>query len=408
MEKNERTNMRRFCFSESEIRTAARKVKNGRKYKGKPKKDLRTFDMDVALRKENALGKFFANEAENIEAIISEVRGHNFKIKPYQAIIIPRPGKKPRGILVPTPRDRIIFTAALNRLKDPLYFLQQKFNIFGSARHNDLPTIKDILSEITIQRKKYAYLLKVDIIDFFPSISKSKLLADLAGTVKDECVLGVVKASLYNKLSYIKDANNYKDRFVNPDTDIGIPQGCAYSPLLANFYGRKIDEWLQGQGLVSFRYLDDLLIFTNDRQGAERVFRNTARIANDLGLKFHELNKDKTKSYSAPTTAPFEYLGITITKDGKLIPDEKVAKFLETFKSNFFNLGTIKKHGIRSIFDETEQYVRGWGRYYEEVCPEHFAVVRDSVNKTLKTYISKKEYRPEIEKYAMDTRRILL
>jgi|GEM_PF-6910752 len=405
---NERKDMRLFYFSDSEIHRAVKKVKTGRKYKGKPKKDLRTFDMDIELRKHNALGKFFSNEAENVQALLTQTRDGSYAIKPYQAIIIPRKGKKPRGILVPDPRDRIVFTAVFNRLKIPLYFLQAKFNIFGSARHNDLPTIKDILQQIVKHRKTHPYLLKVDIIDFFPSISKKQLLDDLSGFVKDEYALGIVKSSLYNELSYIKDATKHQDRFVSPHTDKGIPQGCAYSPLLANFYARKIDGWLQQQGLVSFRYLDDLLIFTKDKKAAERAFNNTARIADSLGLKFHELNKDKTKSYSAPTTQPFEYLGITITSSGLFIPDEKVTRFLDTFKSNFFNFGTIQKHGIQSIFDETERYVNGWGRYYATVCPDHFAIIRESINEILRAYICKRDYKPFIEKHGMNIKRILL
>lgn len=404
---NKRSDLRLFYFSDDEIKRAVQKVKKGRRYKGKPKKDLRNCFIDEELKEKNALGKFFDKEYENVTALTSALAQDKYKVSPYQAIIIPRKGKKPRPILVPAPQDRIVFTAVLGRIKTPLNFLQNDYNIFGSARHNELPTIEDIISQITQNRKKYKYILKVDIIDFFPSILKEELLSDLSQYVDEYC-LKIIKESLYNKLHYVNDAQNHKDRFVKPETNIGIPQGCAYSPLLANFYAREIDEYLKTQNLISFRYLDDLLIFTNDARHAERIFRNIKRIGKKLNLNYHELNKDKNKSYSAPTSQSFEYLGITVSKEGVSIPPEKIEVFIATFKSNFFNLGTIRRLTIRKVFDETEQYVKGWSAYYSTVCPEHFGKVREEVNKTLIKYINKKEYRVYLKRYSMNVSRLLL
>ncbi len=405
---NPRSNLRLFYFSDTEILRAVKQVKKGKVYKGKPKKDLRNCYIEEEIKEKNALGKFFEHQHKNVSLLLSDIEKDKYKITPYQAIVIPRKGKKPRPILVPAPRDRIMFTAVLNRIRTPLYFLQSEYNIFGSAKHNDLPTIKDILYKITQHRKKFRYILKVDIIDFFPSILKDKLLTDLSRYVKDEYCLEIIKESLYNKLNYIGDAVKHTDRFVKPDTNIGIPQGCAYSPLLANFYARGIDDWLKMQGLISFRYLDDLLIFAKDAQHAERIFRNIKDIGNKLGLKYHELNKDKTKSYSAPTSQPFEYLGITIKKEGLFIPPEKIENFISTFKNNFFNLGTIRRLNIKKVFGETELYVKGWANYYSRVSPEHFNVVREEVNERLKAYILKKEYGGYIQRYGMNINRLLL
>jgi retron-type reverse transcriptase len=403
---NERSNLRLFYFSDSEIQRAVKQVKKGKKYKGKPKKDLRNYSIEEELKEKNSLGKFFDKEFVNVSILIKSLNDDKYKITPYQAIIIPRKGKKPRPILVPAPKDRIVFTAILRRIRTPLNFLQNEYNIFGSAKHNELPRIKDIIYKINKHREEYRYILKVDIIDFFPSILKEELLLDLSKYIDKYC-LNIIRESLYNKLHYVNDAQKYKDRFVKPETNIGIPQGCAYSPLLANFYAREIDDYLKSQNLISFRYLDDLLIFTNDAKHAERIFRNIQRIGKKLNLNYHELNKDKNKSYSAPTSQPFEYLGITITKNGLLIPPEKIEAFITTFKNNFFNLGTIRRLGILKVFNETEPFVKGWANYYSTICPEYFKIVKKEINEKLNIYINKKEYETYIKHYGMNINRIL-
>ncbi len=404
---NLRSDLRLFYFSDDEIDNAVKKVKRGKKNKGKPKKDLRNCLIDEELQERNALGKFFDDEDKNIPLLKSNLRDGAYEMRPYQAIIIPRKGKKPRPILIPSPQDRIVFTATLGRIGKKLDFLQRDYNIFGSARHEELPTIKDILSKIENYRKNYRYILKVDIIDFFPSLLKGKLLSDLKPYIDEYC-FQIIKDSLYNKLNYVGEAINHKDRFVKPGTDEGIPQGCAYSPLLANFYAREIDSYLKTQKLISFRYLDDLLIFTTDAKHAERVFRNIQRVGSGLNLRYHELNKDKNKSYSASTSQPFEYLGITVTKNGLLIPCEKIELFITTFKSNFFNLATIRRLTIEKVCEATELYVNGWATYYSTVCPEHFKIIKKEVNEKLKLYINKKEYKDFLKFYSGDLDKILL
>src|ERR1035437_9831660 len=112
---NPRSNLRLFYLSESEIIRAVKQVKKGKIYKGKPKKDLRNCYIEEEIREKNALGKFFENQQKNVGSLLSDIENNKYKITPYQAIVIPRKGKKPRPILVPSPRDRIVFTAVLNR-----------------------------------------------------------------------------------------------------------------------------------------------------------------------------------------------------------------------------------------------------------------------------------------------------
>lgn len=388
---NTRGNSRLFYLSEKEIRKAASKVKQGKKVRGKPQRDLRI----DAVSKYNALGEFFENKPiteKNLTALIQDVQSSKYSIKPYTAIALPRKGKAPRPILSPSPRDRIIFTAILNRIRPRFKFLKRDFNIFGSDRHEKLRTIREILLEIIRLKKKHRYILKVDIKDFFPSINKEILLAELRQLVKDDFVLHIIQHSLYNKLNYVGDAKDVKDRFVKPNSKIGIPQGCAYSPLLANFYGRHLDIWLKDNNHTSFRYLDDLLVFVKDAQQAERVFNNLKRIGRGLNLEFHKLNESGNKTYSCPSRTSFEYLGINITEQGLIIPEEKIKKFLSTFKERLFNLDTLKKQGADKVFEYTRYFVNGWRIYYSSTCVEDYPRVREHINKQILLYLHKKEY----------------
>ncbi len=406
---NVRSQLRLFYFTEKEIKDAAKKVNTGKKNKGKPKRDLRVYSIEE-LEDKNALGKFFdpKNRKENIDLLNSDIQKSKYFIQPYTAIAVPRKGKEPRPILSPHPRDRTVFTAVLNRIRPKLDFLQRDYNIFGSASHEKLKTIRKILLKIEELKKdsQYRCVLKVDIKDFFPSINKESLLKELCPLINDDFVFHIIKHSLYNKLNYVGQAKKYKYRFVEPDSNIGIPQGCAYSPLLANFYAKEIDEWLKLNGYNSFRYLDDLLIFTKDNKEAERVFRNIERIGKKLNLNFHPLNKSNNKSYTSSTKKTCEYLGIEITEEGLRIPDEKIVKYITSFKERFFNKETLRRLEKQKVFKYTEYYINGWRRYYSSTCPEHFAIVKEEINIQIKKYLGKKDYQEAIR--GMNVKKLFL
>ena len=131
----------------------------------------------------------------------------------------------------------------------------------------------------------------------------------------------------------------------------GIPQGCAYSPLLANFYALELDEYVSKKNLVSFRYLDDMMIFLESEEETKSVFEGLKLVAKNLNLKIHEIDKKtKNKTYIQQSNHTFEYLGIEIMSDGSFkIPLAKIKKEVTLIKTGIFNRVTIKKFGAEKV-----------------------------------------------------------
>jgi len=126
------------------------------------------------------------------------------------------------------------------------------------------------------------YVLNLDIKDFFPSISKEKLMSKLRciflGTNFDPVVLDWIE-----ELCFL---------------DGGLPQGAPSSPVLSNIYLLDFDYelagYISGYGFNYSRYVDDITISGDDavKQNAGLVVGLVSRL---LGREELRLNNKKTK-----------------------------------------------------------------------------------------------------------------
>lgn len=107
--------------------------------------------------------------------------------------------------------------------------------------------------------KMPAYVVKRDISDYFNSIDHQILMQKIAALVdKDDYLFALLKERI--KFSYLKDTKLI-------EAQKGIPFGTAIACLFANIYLTELDFALGAvPGLKYFRYSDDLLFFSSDRQ----------------------------------------------------------------------------------------------------------------------------------------------
>lgn len=349
----------------------------------------------------NSLGKFFLNEnvsKSELGKIAYDYNNKKYKLTPYTCVVLPKSGGGFRSILVPAPRDRILFSFLLAKIKTRFLKDINFYNVFGSGERSDFPNLRKIIEQIRDVSKESKFILKIDICKYFPSIDQKQLALKMQGYIEDEYIFNLIFQSFNNKIKFKFEKNFSLGKKIEVEDSVkkGIPQGCAYSPLLANFYALDMDACVKNEGYASFRYLDDMIIFTQTQEEAERIFSKIKLVATDLKLKIHDITEKKNnKTYIQPANHTFEYLGIEVKSNGDFeIPLSKIKKEVDLIKKEIFNLHTIKKFGADKVLGVLTAQLKGWRNYYRINFPSAYnsLIKNEYYNNNLKNYYKKQLY----------------
>ncbi|AZO57058.1 MULTISPECIES: RNA-directed DNA polymerase [unclassified Mesorhizobium] len=192
------------------------------------------------------------------------------------------------------PKDRLLYQALADRstavigksLDNARSFSHQLADedspaMFLSTRKcwNDL---QSSLSE-SAKDKNVQYVLKLDIANYFSSINLHTLI-------------NVLNDSGFEK-SYSSRLEAMLTSFTGERSSRGILQGIFPSDLLGNFYMAPIDRILKDMKLHSARYVDDLYIFVDSVEHADRILRDLIP-----ALRSYDLSLNESKCKIIPKT----------------------------------------------------------------------------------------------------------
>lgn len=383
------------CFSvlsKTDLLRAYKKVKRGKKELS----DKLYLRYKTELK--NGLGKYYIDFTplgdKNLEQLSTEYYTGLYSVSNYTAVVLPKPGGGSRIILVPQPRDRIIFSALLAKIKPKLLPEINHYNVFGSGKRSDYPNVKSIVTSVYNSSLEYKYVLKIDIKKFFPTINREILLKKLEPVIKDPVILDILEQSFNAKVDFKfgKVIDEEERNKIEASVKKGIPQGCSYSPLLANYYALDLDKKVRSMGTFPvYRYLDDMIVFTNTEQEARSIFSELEIEAKKLSLEIHPIEeKLKNKTYIQLTKQSFEYLGIEIKRNGSFsIPTNKLKNEVILIKTGIINPGIINKFKIERVFKTLVQHLKGWRDYYKNNFPLAYTKIN---NKNSPYNIALKKY----------------
>jgi len=175
------------------------------------------------------------------------------------------------------------------------------------------------------------WAFKTDVENFFPSVDRAILYAQLRATIPDQdlCdfLMKMISPVLLSRKSSVFQV-------------AGLPQGNGITPFLANFYLHGLDIALAE--LKYFRYVDDILVLGRTRQ---EVLQAQHRIQELLGQLHLQLNNQKTyvrDLYRQSVT----YLGYEI-RGGNLYPPEKA---ITRFKQELQGRGQEDRKNLMDSF----------------------------------------------------------
>lgn len=245
--------------------------------------------------------------AQKLSHLQNQVLSGRYEPDALLRVWLPRPGKAPRPLGIPTVRDRVLQTA-LRQTINPL--LEAEFEDCSFAYRQGRSVRMAVERIGLLQRQGYRWVVEADIERFFDCIPHARLLTELRAVVPDAELVALIGLCLR---APVQDGNS------RTAVNIGVPQGSPLSPLLANLYLDHLDDTLLDENLALVRYADDFVVLTKSRERADEAVELTAAVLQDLELK---LNPLKTRVVNFETG--FQFLGWNFVRS-LAVPVQKIA-----------------------------------------------------------------------------------
>jgi group II intron reverse transcriptase/maturase len=247
----------------------------------------------------------------HLAALREEVESETYWAWPLRLVEVEKkPGSEERRtLLVPAVRDRVLQTAVA-RWMEP--YLEKEFNdcSFGYRRGRGVRMAVDRVLEL--QKKGYRWVVDADIDAFFDSVDRRIALSRLAAVVQDDLAIRLnalwIDHAIWDGLHLKRPA-------------LGIPQGAVVSPMIANLVLDRLDDRLEGSGLVMVRYADDFVVLAKGKGAAEQALELVTETLEELRLRLHA-GKTRVVRYRDG----FRFLGVIFLKDWLLQPWKPAAK----------------------------------------------------------------------------------
>ena len=214
-------------------------------------------------------------------------------------------------------------------------------------------------------RPMWAY--KVDIHDYFNSISIPLLLPMLADLLRDD-------PPLYRFFERLLDDDRARSDGGIVREKRGVMAGTPTAPFLADVYLSEVDHYFQDAGVIYARYSDDIILFAPDRQSLERH----KAVLLDFFAKYRlSVNPDKEHTY--PPDEPFEFLGfrcqareIDISLATRQKMKGKISRKARALwrwcsregKDPSLAMKALIKQFNRKFFDSPDPDLLSWSRWY--------------------------------------------
>jgi retron-type reverse transcriptase len=174
--------------------------------------------------------------------------------------------------------------------------------------------------------RRFRYVLKADIRKFFPSLDHDILKALLARKLKDRDVLWLVNRIIdhSNPQEEVQSYFPGDDLFTPGERRRGLPIGNQTSQFFANVYLDPLDHFIKDRlGIGGYvRYVDDFLVFSDDKKHLAEVRQQIAAFLTGLRLRLHP-----AKSVVFPVSQGIRFLGYRVFPTHRLLAKENVWRF---------------------------------------------------------------------------------
>lgn len=279
---------------------ASRKARKGKRLKSE------VIDFEYDLEKE-------------LFKIRDELSCGAYQFSPYRTFTVTEPAL--RLISAAPYRDRVVHHAICNIIEP----LLDKAMIYDSYACRMGKGMHRALDRAQLFLRNNEWILKIDIKKYFFTINHRILLSDLGKKINDDKLFKLLRQLLNTYVSGPEyDMPFQGDLPLDRYLPKGLPIGNLTSQLFANYFLTPLDRFIKEKLKVKhyLRYMDDLLIFSNDQAKIKSMKHEIGQFLDNRRLKMHP---DKTQIF--PRSNGIRYLGFHIYEHYRRILKPNLNRF---------------------------------------------------------------------------------
>ncbi len=256
-----------------------------------------------------SITKFESELVINLTKLQRDLQNDAYAPFPLMQIQVAKPNGGIRTLAVPTVRDRIAQTAAL-QIIEPI--LEPEFEDCSFAYRKGRSVKKAVYQIKKYYEQGYKWVVDADIEAFFDNVEHSLIVRTVRDYILDERICQLIEKWIRAEV-YDGESLRMLDK--------GLPQGSVISPILANLFLDELDEEIMECGFKIVRYSDDFIILCKSREKAEAAMQLTDEILEKMCL---DLDDEDTSVTSFDNG--FKFLGVIFVRSLIMTPFDKPKK----------------------------------------------------------------------------------
>ncbi len=297
-----------------------------------------------------AVARFEYGLADHLLDLKMDIADGTYRPGEYTHFFIHEP--KRRRISAAPFRDRVVHHALCNVI-EPVFesrFIADSYaNRMGKGTHRAIDRCQQLA-------RRYAYVLRLDIVKHFPAIDHQILVGLLAHVIEDERTLSLVETILASGAGVLDQ--EYQPVLFDGDDLLamcrprGLPIGNLTSQFWSNCYLHPLDLFVKRElGCKGYlRYVDDFALFSNSKPQLWDWKEGVQERLAQLRLTFHE-----NSAQVVPVRSGIPWLGFVVYPDHRRVKKRKVVHGKRRLGEKFdaWQRGEIS-------FAEFDACVQGW------------------------------------------------
>lgn len=310
---------------------AARRARRGKRFRD----DVLTFHHEVERR---------------LFTLREDLESRRYAPGPYRTFVIYEP--KRRLISAAPYRDRVVHHALCNVI-GPIFDKRLLDSCYANREGRGTRAALDHF-RWCVQRRRYRYCLRADVVKYFPSIDHQILKETVRRTIKCANTLWLMDGIIDNANPQEPVEHYFEgDGLLTPcERRIGLPIGNLTSQLWANVYLSSLDHAVAGRygGKRYLRYVDDIALFSDDRAELEEARGFIEERLRESRLKLHPV-----KSQTTEVRHGVNFLGFRFFPDRVRLRSENLRRARRRLRS----LKEAYQEGLLTV-EEVGNSVRSW------------------------------------------------
>ena len=309
---------------------AARKAQKGKRFKS----SCRSFNLDLE---------------KNLLSIQKVLKEKTYSPGPYNRFKVYEP--KERIISAAPYGDRVVHHALVNII-EPIFDLSMIYDSYANRVGKGTHKAVDRFTQFSRKRR---YVLKMDVVRFFPCLDHEILMEAIVRKVKDKDVIWLIAVILESGRESPKDGCVFHfpgdDLFTPLARSRGLPIGNLTSQFFANVYLDAFDHYVKEVLKCKFymRYMDDMVVFNDSKACLKEIRAAMIAALEKLRLKVH-----RNRAQMWPVNRGTDWLGYRVYPTHRRLRRSNVRRFrmklkrlAKDYKEGLIDLEDIK-HSVMS------------------------------------------------------------